>query len=76
MKRRSFVVPLDDESSRFEELLPKLLDDHLLAGLLLDTGLAAILVAAVAGSGASCGNNLHFKSLMICEETLRDTDAP
>ena len=56
-----FIVPFYDESFSFEELLPQLLHDHLFAALLLDAGLAAILVAAVFGSGTSCGNNLHFK---------------
>lgn len=54
-----FSVPLQNESFSFEELLPQLLHYHLLAALLVDTGLAAILVAAVFGSGASCGNNLN-----------------
>lgn len=66
-----FILPLYDESLGFKELLPQLLHDHLFAGLLVDTGLTAVLVAAVAGSRTSCGKNLHFELLMIREETLR-----
>lgn len=61
MTQLCFIVPLHNESFSFEELLPQLLHDHLFAGLLMDAGLAAILVAAVFGSGASCGNDLHFE---------------
>lgn len=62
MTQLCFIVPLNDESFSFVELLPQLLHDHLFAGLLLDAGLAALLAAAVFGSGTSCGNNLHFES--------------
>ena len=61
MNQLCVIVPLDDESFSFEQLLPQLLHDHLFAGLLLDAGLAAVLVAAVVGSGASCGDSLHFE---------------
>lgn len=47
------IVPLYDESFSFQELLSQLLHDHLFARLLMDTGLAAIFAAAVAGSGTS-----------------------
>lgn len=60
-KQTHSIVPLNDESFSFEELLPQFLHDHLFAGLLMDAGLAAILVAADVGSGTSCGNNLHFE---------------
>lgn len=61
MNQLHFIVPFYDESFSFEQLLPQLLHDHLFAGLLMDAGLAAVLAAAVVGSGTSCGNNLHFK---------------
>lgn len=52
-----FIVPLYDESFSFIELLSQLLHYHLFAGLLMDARHAAILAAAVVGSGTSCGNN-------------------
>lgn len=62
MTQLCFIVPLYDEGSSFEELLPQLLHDHLFACLLMDAGLAAVLAAAVVGSGASCGHSLDFES--------------
>lgn len=58
---RRFIIPLYNEGFSLVELLSQLLHNHLLAGLLVDAGLAAILAAAVVGGGTSCGNNLHFK---------------
>lgn len=58
------AVPLHKEHFSFEELLSELLHDHLFTGLLMDSSLAAILMAAVFRSDASCGNNLHFKRLI------------